>query len=218
LSPWVCRSADGGRTWSVDRQALAQDTPAGRPGVPFGDILPGQDGALRVAVYGGDPGTSFVYRSPDDGKTWGEPALLSQDAVAHEPALFHLGDGRWLVAVRHNGLNLYASGDDARSWTQRLRLTGAQQHPGHLVRLKDGRLLLSYGNRVDPKGVDVRLSGDEGRCWSEPLRVADFQGDGGYPSSVQLPDGQVLTAFYASRTAAHPRYHMGVVVWEPGPT
>jgi len=48
--------------------------------------------------------------------------------------------------------------------------------------------------------------------------VADFDGDGGYPSSVQRPDGQVLTAFYAAKTAAHPRYHMGVVVWDPAKT
>jgi hypothetical protein len=215
LAPWVCRSADGGRSWSVDKQALSEDTPAGRPGVPFGDILPGRDGALRVALYGGGPGTSFVYRSPDDGKTWGEPAMVTAKAVAHEPALFHLGKGNWLAAVRHNGLDLYVSADDARSWSHRARLTGASQHPGHIVRLKDGRLLLSYGNRVEPKGVDVRLSADEGQTWSDPLRVADFQGDGGYPSSVQLPDGQVLTAFYAQRTADHPRYHLGVVLWEP---
>jgi hypothetical protein len=61
----------------------------------------------------------------------------------------------------------------------------------------------------------MRLSGDEGHTWTELLRVADFQGDGGYPSSVQLPDGQVLTAYYASRTPNHRRYHMGVVCWEP---
>lgn len=215
LAPWVCRSTDGGRNWSVDKVALSQDTPAGRPGVPFGDILSGLDGALRVALYGGEPGTSFVYRSPDDGRTWGEPVILAARAVAHEPALFHLGKGRWLAAVRHHGLDLYASDDDARSWTRREPLTSANQHPGHIARLQDGRLLLSYGNRVEPKGVDVRLSGDEGRTWSDPLRVADFQGDGGYPSSVQLPAARVLTAFYAQRTAAHPRYQMGVVLWEP---
>ena len=83
------------------------------------------------------------------------------------------------------------------------------------MRLQDGRLLLSYGNRTDPKGVDVRLSDDQGQTWSPPLRVAEFQGDGGYPSSVQLPDGQVLTAFYAQRTTDHPRYHMGVALWNP---
>lgn len=40
-------------------------------------------------------------------------------------------------------------------------------------------------------------------------------GDGGFPSSVQLPDGKVLTAYYASGIEGHPRYHMGVVVWDP---
>jgi hypothetical protein len=66
------------------------------------------------------------------------------------------------------------------------------------------------------------LGSDEGRTWDEPIRVVDFQGDGGYPSSVQLPDGQVLTAYYASRIEDHAGYHMGVVLWAPqgigGPT
>jgi hypothetical protein len=215
LTPWICRSADGGRTWSIDRTGFPK-TPTGRDGVPFGDIIQGEDGALRVAMYWGKPGETFVFRSSDDGKTWGQPAMMNRSAVIDEPALVHLGGGKWLAAARLNGLDLYVSGDDARTWNHRQRLTGAQQHPGHFLRLRDGRLLLSYGNRVDPKGVDVRLSSDEGQTWSEPLRVADFQGDGGYPSSVQLPDGQVLTACYASQTANHPKYHMGVVLWEVG--
>jgi hypothetical protein len=197
LAPWICRSADGGKTWSVDRTGFPK-TPTGQDGVPFGDILQGKDGALRVAMYWGKPGETFVFRSPDDGKTWGQPAMMNKDAVIDEPALFHLGGGKWLAAARHDGLDLDVSADDARTWKRRQKLTGAQQHPGHFTRLSDGRVLLSYGNRLDPKGVDVRLSGDEGQTWSEPLRVADFQGDGGYPSSVQLPDGQVLTAYYAS--------------------
>lgn len=215
LAPWVCRSADGGKTWWIDRAAVPK-TPPGRDGVPFGDILRGKDGALRLALYWGTRGETFVFRSPDDGKTWGEPAVMNKKAIIDEPALFHAGGGRWLAAARFNGLDLYVSGDDARTWKQSQKLTGAQQHPGHFTRLKDGRILLSYGNRVEPKGVDVRFSSDEGQTWSAPLRVADFQGDGGYPSSIQLPDGQVVTAFYASRTAQHPRYHMGVVHWDPG--
>ena len=160
-------------------------------------------------------GSGFVFRSSDDGKTWGEPAAIAADAVLNEPAIFHLGDGKSLVATRSNGLDLYASDDDAKTWSHRMKLTGEARHPGHITRLADGRLLVSYGNRAEPKGIDVRLSHDEGRTGSEPLRVADFQGDGGYPSSVQLPDGQVLTAFYAQRTPGHPRYHMGVVRWAP---
>jgi len=214
LTPWVSRSTDGGKTWSIDRTGFPK-TPVGQDGVPFGDIVLGKDGALRVAAYRGKPGETFVFRSPDDGKTWGEAAAMSDKAVIDEPAIFHIGNGKWLAAARRDGLDLYVSDDDARTWKHRQKLTGAQQHPGHFTRLSDGRLLLSYGNRVDPKGVDVRLSSDQGQTWSEPLRVADFQGDGGYPSSVQLPDGQVLTAFYASRAAYHPRYHMGVVLWDP---
>ena len=217
LTPWVSRSADGGKTWSVDKQAFPGPWPqAARQSVspegicvPFGDILAGQDGALRVAMYTGARGAGFVFRSNDDGQTWGEPVAFAGDAVLNEPAIFHLGGGKWLAATRSNGLDLYASDDDAKSWTHRAKVTGAAQHPGHIMRLADRRLLLTYGNRLDPKGIDVRLSGDEGHTWTAPGRVADFQGDGGYPSSVQLPDGQVLTAFYGQP------YHMGVVVWEP---
>ena len=217
LPPWVSRSADGGRTWSVDKQAFPGDWPeAARHHyspeaicVPFGDILPGEDGMLRVAMYTGSRGAGFVFRSTDDGKTWGEPVAFADNAVLNEPAIFHLGGGNWLAATRANGLDLYASDDDAKSWSHRKKVTGAAQHPGHIMRLSDDRLLLTYGNRLEPRGIDMRLSGDEGQTWTDPVRVADFQGDGGYPSSVQLPDGQVLTAFYGQP------YHMGVVLWEP---
>jgi len=186
--------------------------------VPFGDIQEGVDGTLRVGFYGGATGSGFVYRSRDDGKTWGQSVALNKDVVIHEPALFHLGEGKWLAATRLNGLDLYASDDDAKTWAHRMKLTGPQQHPGHFARLKDGRVLLTYGNRLVPKGVDVRFSDDEGTTWSKPFRVVDFQGDGGYPSSVQLPNGQMLTAYYAQRIEDHKRYHMGVVLWDPATT
>ena len=221
LPPLVSRSADGGCTWTRDIDAFRVEwlevgrSKAKQYSIPFGDIIQGNDGALRVALYSGRVGLTAVYRSDDDGRTWGEPAVISKDAKIHEPALFHLGGGKWLAAARFEGLDLHASDDDAKTWTHRQTLTGRQQHPGHFARLKDGRLLLSYGNRLKPKGIDVRFSDDEGANWSEPLRVADFQKDGGYPSSLQLPDGRVLTVYYASQVEGHDRYHMGVVVWDP---
>lgn len=219
LEPWVCRSSDGGRTWSVDKETFPAAAPNGGNSIPFGDILAGNDGALRVAMYAPVKRRNdrvYVYRSADDGKTWGQPAALDETAYRNETALLHLGEGRWLAAVRENGLHLHRSTDDARSWEYVARLTGPAQHPGHLLRLRDGRIILSSGNRTaSDKRVEVRQSLDEGQTWSEPLRVVDFQGDGGYPSSVQLPDGQVLTAYYASQIAGHARYHMGVVIWDP---
>jgi len=81
-------------------------------------------------------------------------------------------------------------------------------------RMNDGTILLTYGNRLNPKGIDVRFSNDEGATWSEPFRATGFLGDGGYPTSVQLPDGQILTAYYAQGIPGYNRYHMGVVIWD----
>ena len=212
LKPIVSRSTDGGYTWSIDTEAFSRIT------VPFGDILEGADGKLRVGVYGGEPGTTMVYSSPDDGITWEEPKVMNKDVVIYEQALLHLGKGKWLAAARLNGLTLYTSDDDAKIWNLQKTLTDDEQHPGHLTLLKDGRVLLTYGNRVAPKGVDVRFSDDEGDTWSDAFRVVDFQGDGGYPSSVQLSDGRVLTAYYAKQIKGHDGYHMGVVLWDPAKT
>ncbi len=226
LPPMVSRSSDGGRSWERNIVTFPATFPDGTVAVgcwssegylvPFGDILPGEDGHLRVGMYGDNPGATFLYTSRDHGVTWEEPVQINADVVIHEPAFFHLGKGRWLCAARLNGLDLYVSEDDGKSWRHEGELSGREQHPGHIMRLADGRLLLSYGNRNDnPKGVDVRVSGDEGATWSEPWRVMNWTGDGGYPSTVQLPDGNLLTAYYAQQIEGYANYHMGVVIWTP---
>jgi len=221
LDPWVCRSADGARTWTIDKEAFPAQGPNGGVSIPFGDVVKGNDGALRAAIYAVSltqrKDRVYIYRSPDDGKTWGEPAVLDEKALRNETAMVHLGKGKWLAAVRENGLHLHRSDDDARTWTCPKRLTPPAQHPGHLLRLRDGRVLLTSGTRTgNEKGVDARFSPDEGRTWTKPLRIVDFQGDGGYPSSVQLPNGQILTAYYARKIEGHDGYHMGAVIWDPG--
>ena len=74
--------------------------------------------------------------------------------------------------------------------------------------------------------VGVRVSNDEGRTWGAtavlvklpswkgltfdpPYRVADL----GYPSTVQLADGSLVTAYYSIGVEQHTRYHMGAVCW-----
>jgi hypothetical protein len=49
LSPWICRSADGGRSWTVSDRFPRR--PGGHAYIPFGDILPGADGALHAFAY-----------------------------------------------------------------------------------------------------------------------------------------------------------------------
>jgi hypothetical protein len=72
-------------------------------------------------------------------------------------------------------------------------------------------------------GVFARISRDEGLTWGAPrvlfnttVRRANTRPggtDGGYPSSVQLKDGTIVTAYYCQRIPMHQRYHMGVVRW-----
>ena len=223
LDPVVCRSRDVGRTWTTDFKSLPARCPDDGVTIPFGDIVPGADGELRVAVYsakgivGLKPGSElvFVYRSHDDGLTWSDPVSLSAPHHRNETAILHLGRGHWIAAARYHNLALFRSEDDSQSWNFQALVTGKSEFPGHLIRLRDGRILLTHGNRTEDRGVDARFSADEGVTWSQSRRVMDFQGDGGYPSSVQLADGQILTAYYAKSITGYDSYHMGVVTWDP---
>ncbi len=70
--------------------------------------------------------------------------------------------------------------------------------PSYLLRLKDERLLMSYGHRRPPFGNQARVSADHGRTWSDPITISDdgASGDLGYPSTVQLDDGSLVTVWY----------------------
>lgn len=223
LQAWICRSADGGRTWAVDKRSFPKPPEGFTELIPFGDILPGADGALRAACYARDLKTRqdsvWIVRGDNDGRAWRIQARISD--ANNETALLHLGAGKWLAAARslsktRQRLDLWRSDDDGRTWTSAGPLTEASQHPAHLARLRDGRLLLTYGNRTPGQfGVQAKLSPDEGRTWTAPLVLVEdlLNGDCGYPASVQLPSAQVLTAFYSRGAPDHGRYHMGTVIW-----
>lgn len=224
LAPWVCRSGDQGRTWRVDKVSFPRALEGRTHFIPFGDILPGADGALRVAGYARDQKTKrdqvWLFRSPDDGRTWAMQSLLGD--ANNETAIFHVGEGRWLAAARslreaQHRLDLYRSQDDGQTWAAGGPLTGDWQHPGHLTRLPDGRLLLTYGNRIKGQhGVQAKLSADGGVTWGEPWVLVDdlVSGDCGYPASVARRDGSILTAYYSNGSPDHRHYHMGVVIWK----
>jgi len=218
---WACISCDGGRTWThTDRVAV----PEGHAFViPFGDIECMPDGTLASSVYcsdredgGGD--SAYLLRSRDGGASWGEPTLIGARDY-NETDILRLREDRWLAAARtakDGHLELFVSEDEGYCWTRRGPLSLPGQHPAHLCRLADGRVLLVYGLRNPGLwGVAARLSEDEGESWSAPRVLVNLgnPADCGYPSSVQLADGTIVTAYYASRIPTHQRYHMGVVLW-----
>jgi hypothetical protein len=224
LGLWVCRSADGGRTWTQIKD-FPQPDAGWSAYVPFGDIEPGADGALHVSCYNGefeDPAKStkmkshrsWHFRSDDDGHTWRRISVIGPKS--NETTLLHLGGQRWLAAAREAAMDLYFSEDDGVTWGQPQRVTAKSELNAQLLRLADGRLLLSYGSRVTGQtGVLAKLSADDGQTWSAPLRLAHtLIWDCGYPSSVQRADGKIVTAWYSKASINHERYHMGVAIWE----
>ncbi|MBT3344430.1 MAG: exo-alpha-sialidase [Gemmatimonadetes bacterium] len=220
LDARVCRSADGGHSWErVDSVELPDADQ--RWFIPFGDIVQG-DNMLGVSFYSSPPNggsnTAWFVRSQDDGHTWSDATVIAADDY-NETDLLFLGDGCWLAACRtfkDGHLDLFASEDDGRSWVCRGPLSLPRQHPAHLTHLSDGRLLVTYGLRNEGlHGVAARLSPDAGKTWQPPqiLVQLDEPTDCGYPSSAQLSDGTIVTAYYSKRTNQHERYHMGVVRW-----
>jgi sialidase-1 len=60
---------------------------------------------------------------------------------------------------------------------------------------------MTYGSRRPPYGNQARVSEDGGRTWSAPMTISadGAGGDLGYPSSVQLADGSLLSVWYESK-------------------
>ncbi len=228
LNNWICRSKDGGKTWKQIKDFPEPDADWTNY-IPFGDIKQGEDGALHVSCYGGEwvdetkstktkSYRSWHFRSDDDGKTWQRTSIIGK--TSNETTLLHLGGKRWMAAARETAMDLFVSADDGATWGAAQRVTAKNEINGHLLRLKDHRLLLAYGSRIkDQTGVLAKLSSDEGKTWNSPMRLAQtLSSDCGYPSSVQRTDGKIVTAWYSKSSTNHERYHMGVAVWEvPAP-
>jgi len=224
LRSWVCRSNDGGKSWSQLKEFPARNDNWSEH-IPFGAIFVAKDGSLRTSTYQGkyvdeskstktSSWRSWQFRSDDDGKTWRAVNIIGPRH--NETSLFHAGGKRWLAAARIDAVEMFRSDDDGLTWSAPQRVTEKNEINAHLARLQDGRLLLTYGNRVKGQyGVLAKLSSDEGKTWNAPIRLAKtLDRDCGYPSSVQRTDGRIVTAYYAKQSPICDHSHMGVVTWK----
>lgn len=202
LGEWVLRSIDGGETWSAPIPTVVNS--------PHGPIQL-KDGRLLYAgkqLWSGDKKIG-VAESKDDGLTWqwlAEIPTRKGDVVVggyHELHAVEAADGTLIAQIRnHNAANKgetlqSESKDGGRTWSEPHSI-GVWGLPSHLLRLRDGRLLMTYGHRRKPYGNQARISTDNGLSWGEAMILSGdgVGGDLGYPSTVELPDGTLLTVWY----------------------
>jgi hypothetical protein len=225
----VTRSTDGGKTWSTPADIDVSDLDYGSP---YGKIVTLPDGAMLMAVYGSAPGGggqrghqggdySYLYRSTDNGQTWARFSTVGKERF-NETSVLRLESGELMAAMRssrpHQDVWLTRSTDGGKTWSEPSRLTEDKVHPADLTQLPDGRVLVVVGDRRNPFGVRGIVATADKLNFANAFKVVDTatSGDCGYPSSVVLKDGRILTVYYAVGDKTHPEWgtHCAAAVYE----
>jgi hypothetical protein len=187
---------------------------------------------LTAAKDEGGEGWPFCTRTTDGGRTWTHVGWIGPQpgpgGYAIMPSTLRLKDGSLLSIIRRRGkfddgnrwwLEAFLSPNDGQSWymLDKPRLPN-KGNPAHMIRLRDGRIALTYGWRDAPYGVRAMQSSDEGMNWSNEIVLRDDgqSWDLGYPRTVQRADGKCVTAYYFNDKSGKERY-IAATIWDPGP-
>lgn len=223
---WIIRSHDHGATWAAPEELKGTDALFKRDEMlnVFGKMSLTGDGGILLSLYSTprDHHTTFelVYRSNDAGHTWNMLSTIAKDV--NETGILALPGNHVLAALRTNKeqeILMARSADGGKTWDTPTQVTQPMEHPGDLIRLKNGDILLTFGERNAPRGAVAILSHDNGKTWDPKTRMvlADDAPivDCGYPSSVQLPDGRIVTVYYKVDNAptAPESTKLNAIIW-----
>ena len=230
---FVQRSTDLGQSWDRKEWDIT-----GFVGTGFSRSTVLSDGTILVPIYGSGPDGhpwGYVWRGANEGESW---RLVPTGHPGDESAFIEVTPGRVLCLSRtkkeygtQGFLIQRWSEDFGQTWSAALNTNvWTPNSPPHLIKLKDGRILLSYGYRINPMGIHAVLSDDKGQTWNidqtvilrndggylgefRDKNVGDPRGDVGYPHSAQFSDGSVLTVYYI--TGADRVTYIASTHWNP---
>jgi sialidase-1 len=233
LGAYTIKSRDNGKTWS-------QPSFIDLKGMPFTDMegptdapieMPDGSVVMAMSAYNvrGDmrDRAAVLLKSVDQGASWQYLSTIADDPGGHlgnfvEPGIVLTKSGRLIAALRNHAPEAAIwttySDDRGETWkpVKRSPMIG---HPADLLQLADGRILCTYGVRpvhAEPGGIRATFSTDNGETWQIENEVQirkDFLNlDVGYPESMQLPDGRILSVYYFNLFG---RFFLGGTYWKP---
>jgi hypothetical protein len=221
-------SYDKGRTWRGPHALPSFGTPGLQARTDYLVHGPREMSVFLTALKSdGREGLPLCARTTDGGLTWPLVSFIGPEpeGFAIMPSTVVLPDGSWLSAIRvkdpaGSWIDTWRSADRGAHWQPAGRPVpdagGTSGNPPHLIRLRDGRLCLTYGYRSPPFGIRARLSTDDGLTW-EPeivLRADAVTHDLGYPRSVERSDGRIVTVYYYN-DGRHSERFIGATTWTP---
>jgi len=218
IGSWVRLSDDGGDTWGPPIR-VPVTAPHGPIRQQSGRLLYlGKQYATNEHGHRVNLGAIAALASDDGGCTWSELGTVplcdgTAEGNYHEPHAVELPDGRLVGMIRlQNHVNAprledlglvdfslaqTESDDGGRTWT-RARPLPFHGSPPHLLRHSSGAVICVYGYRLPSFGQRAMVSRDGCRSWQVDYVLRDDGPDSdlGYPASVELKDGSVLTVYY----------------------
>jgi len=230
----MCTSHDFGKTWS-EPMPTPVFSPSGAiededGNIVYAGLMMVQGGFAQIGNRRANLMACAVYRSKDKGRSWQQVGIATytvrmrwpEDFLwQREPSLCIVPSKFYVMCtcnrMRGDGfLRIIRSTDRGRSWGPIIK-TPVWGKPGHLLALKDGRLLMTYGYRRPPWGVRACLSSDYGKTWDmeneiiirmdggtptgQPRKVGNS--DLGYPVSIRLDDRRIFTVYYFNKDGSN---------------
>src|SRR3990167_659707 len=196
-------AASGGEVFEKVHVVKWPKGPHGYRGA-MGDFVQRKDGSLWMS-YTQDGVGIMAVKSPDRGKTWGDPLVLipmpkppAKGYYAH-PSFLRLANGEILLSYIYSthpttpyfGHNYYRrSADEGKTWTEPFIMT---PYPGYVLVHNDRLFTLSTGRMIAMAEYKAHLPGtsdhegyvgmsffsdDLGHSWQASKNTVDLYGDG----------------------------------------
>jgi len=180
---------------------------------------------LSQAKENNKEGRPLCSITRNGGITWELASMIGPkpEGFGIMPSSVKFSETDYITTIRrregsHRWIDAWSSKDTGKTWTLLAPPIDdlGEGNPPCLIKLKDGRLCLTYGVRAKPYRIAAKLSNDQGKSWSNEIVLRDDGAgrDIGYVRSLQRPDGNIVTMYYFQDKLKPERY-IAATIWEP---